>query len=89
VAEAGQLIDKPACGFTAQANTAWRTRNNAFIAMMTPMLSNQTACLGWTSHTKQRKLIRRLQGVTPYGEASANYTSEKHSNTMDKRKALV
>ncbi|MFT6656815.1 MAG: NAD(P)H dehydrogenase (quinone) [Marinomonas primoryensis] len=70
----GQLIDKPACGFTS-ASTMHGGQEQCLHSMMTPMLHHGMVWVGLPY--KNKELISTLAGGTPYGASHlANSTSE-------------
>ena len=70
----GQLIDKPACGFTS-ASTMHGGQEQCIHSMMTPLLHHGMI---WTGLPyKNKELINTTTGGTPYGASHlANNTSE-------------
>jgi NAD(P)H dehydrogenase (quinone) len=70
----GQLIDKPACGFTS-ASTMHGGQEQCLHSMMTPLLHHGMIWVGLPY--KNKELISTLAGGTPYGASHlANSTSE-------------
>ncbi|MEP0074195.1 MAG: NAD(P)H:quinone oxidoreductase [Marinomonas sp.] len=70
----GQLIDKPACGFTS-ASTMHGGQEQCLHSMMTPLLHHGMVWVGLPY--KNKELISTTTGGTPYGASHlANNTNE-------------
>lgn len=80
----GQLIDKPACGFTS-ASTMHGGQEQCIHSMMTPLLHHGMVWVGLSY--KHKELIHTSAGGTPYGASHlANSTNE--TTLTDDEKAL-
>ncbi|ETX09572.1 NAD(P)H quinone oxidoreductase [Marinomonas ushuaiensis DSM 15871] len=80
----GQLIDKPACGFTS-ASTMHGGQEQCIHSMMTPLLHHGMIWVGLPY--KNKELIHTMTGGTPYGASHlANSTNE--TTLTDDEKAL-
>ena len=78
----GQLIDKPACGFTS-ASTMHGGQEQCIYSMMTPLIHHGMVWLGLPY--KNKELINTQAGGTPYGASHlANSTSENNLTVDEK-----
>ncbi|AEF54682.1 NAD(P)H:quinone oxidoreductase [Marinomonas posidonica] len=80
----GQLIDKPACGFTS-ASTMHGGQEQCLHSMMTPLIHHGMVWLGLPY--KNKELISTTSGGTPYG-ASHLASSTQENNLTTEEKAL-
>jgi NAD(P)H dehydrogenase (quinone) len=80
----GQLIDKPACGFTS-ASTMHGGQEQCIHSMMTPLLHHGMIWVGLPY--KNKELINTTTGGTPYG-ASHLASSTRENSLSDDEKAL-
>lgn len=80
----GQLIDKPACGFTS-ASTMHGGQEQCIYSMMTPLIHHGMVWLGLPY--KNKELISTQAGGTPYG--ASHLADNTHETALtDDEKAL-
>lgn len=78
----GQLIDKPACGFTS-ASTMHGGQEQCIHSMMTPLLHHGMLWLGLPY--KNKELISTQSGGTPYGASHLANSTYEISLTSDEK----